>query len=146
MARTQQRPRLLSLVFFALGAWMLGSTLFVAPPTSRAPGGLRGSRAAMHAAAKEEEIDLYSNKPPKDWNGIANTKQNPSSDKMRAVTGVFEYSTGARNEISLVTPELTTKDVQSYLSLNIMFLGGFMFLHIGGMVESQRFFPDALMW
>jgi len=61
-------------------------------------------------------------------------------------TGAFEYSTGARNEVSIITPPIDSEGIKGYLSLNIMFFGSMMIMTAGGLIEIQRFFPDALMW
>mmetsp|Transcript_25515 Transcript_25515/g.59372 ORF Transcript_25515/g.59372 Transcript_25515/m.59372 type:complete len:125 (+) Transcript_25515:89-463(+) len=68
------------------------------------------------------------------------------SDKMQAATGAFEYSTGARNEVSIITPQVDSEGIKGYLSLNIIFFGTMMIMTAGGMIELQRFFPDSTFW
>ena len=62
---------------------------------------------------------------------------------VKEVTGAFEYSTGARNEVSLITPAVDSEGIKSYLSLNVIFFGIIALTTAGGLIEIQRFFPDA---
>eukprot|EP00416_Gambierdiscus_australes_P030745 CAMPEP_0171091082 /NCGR_PEP_ID=MMETSP0766_2-20121228/32228_1 /TAXON_ID=439317 /ORGANISM="Gambierdiscus australes, Strain CAWD 149" /LENGTH=124 /DNA_ID=CAMNT_0011549143 /DNA_START=58 /DNA_END=433 /DNA_ORIENTATION=+ len=118
MARPRTLPVALLLAATAL-AWCSASNLFVGAG-SAAP----QWRTAMHA----EQI-------------IAATPG--KSDKMQAATGAFEYSTGARNEVSIITPQVDSEGIKGYLSLNIIFFGIMMIMTAGGMIELQRFFPDS---
>ena len=66
--------------------------------------------------------------------------------RIKEPTGAFEYSKGARNEVSIITPMVSTDGIAKYLSLSVNFIGIILFFTIGGLYESQRFFPDALIW
>jgi len=57
-----------------------------------------------------------------------------------------ELSTGARNEVSIITPPVSSEALKDYLSLNVIFLGGVILMTFGGLIEIQRFFPDATYW
>merc|ERR1712039_742805 len=67
-------------------------------------------------------------------------------DRLQEATGAFEFSTGGRNEVAIITPEISSEDVKGYLSLNIIFLGTLLVFTAGAGVEAFRFFPDALYW
>eukprot|EP00448_Togula_jolla_P004649 CAMPEP_0170594276 /NCGR_PEP_ID=MMETSP0224-20130122/13912_1 /TAXON_ID=285029 /ORGANISM="Togula jolla, Strain CCCM 725" /LENGTH=118 /DNA_ID=CAMNT_0010918319 /DNA_START=56 /DNA_END=412 /DNA_ORIENTATION=+ len=114
----------LSLVLLAVGAWAAlhaASTLFAvpasAPATAISAAGLRGGRVAMNA----EKVDALL--------------------PMRK-----EFSTGASNEVSIVTPTVSSEDIKAYFSLNIIFFGIMMIFTAGGLVELLRFFPDAMLF
>eukprot|EP00416_Gambierdiscus_australes_P029595 CAMPEP_0171094202 /NCGR_PEP_ID=MMETSP0766_2-20121228/40273_1 /TAXON_ID=439317 /ORGANISM="Gambierdiscus australes, Strain CAWD 149" /LENGTH=121 /DNA_ID=CAMNT_0011552779 /DNA_START=75 /DNA_END=440 /DNA_ORIENTATION=- len=121
MARPRSIPAVLLLAAGVL-AWRSATSLFVGSGVAVARG-----RTAMHA----EQI-------------IAATPG--KSDKMQAATGAFEYSTGARNEVSIITPQVDSEGIKGYLSLNIIFFGIMMIMTAGGMIELQRFFPDSTFW
>ena len=63
--------------------------------------------------------------------------------QIKEVTGAFEYSTGARNEVSIITPQVDSEGIKAYLSLNVVFFGIIALTTAGGLIEIQRFFPDA---
>jgi len=58
----------------------------------------------------------------------------------------FMKTTGAVNEVSIVTLDVATKDVLTLFSLAPWFLGGIFFFTAGALIETQRFFPDAMYW
>mmetsp|Transcript_4360 Transcript_4360/g.5591 ORF Transcript_4360/g.5591 Transcript_4360/m.5591 type:complete len:124 (+) Transcript_4360:76-447(+) len=99
------------------------SWLFVAPVAAPGVRGLRG-RTALRA--KE---DIMAATPA-------------TGDKLQEATGAFEFSTGARNEVSIITPEVDSEGIKGYLSLNVVFFGLMMVGTAGGLIEIQRFFPD----
>merc|ERR1712039_497511 len=67
--------------------------------------------------------------------------------RLKKGTGPFEYSTGARNEVSILTPNVSTAGIQGYLSLSpVFFVLMVLIFTFGGLIEFQRFFPDALYW
>eukprot|EP00416_Gambierdiscus_australes_P021891 CAMPEP_0171056930 /NCGR_PEP_ID=MMETSP0766_2-20121228/1436_1 /TAXON_ID=439317 /ORGANISM="Gambierdiscus australes, Strain CAWD 149" /LENGTH=121 /DNA_ID=CAMNT_0011511937 /DNA_START=31 /DNA_END=396 /DNA_ORIENTATION=- len=121
MARPRTLPAALLFAATVL-AWRATPTLFAGSGTAAVRG-----RTAMRA----EQI-------------IAATPG--KSDKMQAATGAFEYSTGARNEVSIITPQVDSEGIKGYLSLNIIFFGTMMIMTAGGMIELQRFFPDSTFW
>merc|ERR1740116_9170 len=89
---------------------------------------LRGR--TVRQAAKEEIVPTSSAK----------------AGKIKPRTGAFEFSTGARNEVSIITPEVDTEGIGSYLSVSVNFIGIILITTVGGLFETQRFFPDALIW
>eukprot|EP00413_Alexandrium_margalefii_P031922 CAMPEP_0204559946 /NCGR_PEP_ID=MMETSP0661-20131031/32324_1 /ASSEMBLY_ACC=CAM_ASM_000606 /TAXON_ID=109239 /ORGANISM="Alexandrium margalefi, Strain AMGDE01CS-322" /LENGTH=127 /DNA_ID=CAMNT_0051567225 /DNA_START=42 /DNA_END=425 /DNA_ORIENTATION=+ len=114
----------------ALLALRACTQLFAAPSMAARPvarGGLRG-RTALHA--KE---DIMAATPA-------------TADKLQEATGAFEFSTGARNEVSIITPEVDSESIKAWLSLNINFFLILVVMTAGGLIEIQRFFPDALFW
>mmetsp|Transcript_15037 Transcript_15037/g.31467 ORF Transcript_15037/g.31467 Transcript_15037/m.31467 type:complete len:124 (-) Transcript_15037:179-550(-) len=100
------------------------SWLFVAPVGAT---GVRGLRGRTTLRAKE---DIMAATPA-------------TGDKLQEATGAFEFSTGARNEVSIITPEVDSEGIKGYLSLNVVFFGIMMVTTAGGLIEIQRFFPDT---
>merc|ERR1712039_206699 len=83
----------------------MGAVSFVAPRSpSNAP--LRGSRVAMGAELMKKDVKT-------DLTAFRSSV----ATKLKKGTGPFEYSTGARNEVSLITPEVDTKSIQAYFSI-----------------------------
>merc|ERR1719326_2280029 len=126
MARSARSLSVACLVAAAL-VILHSTSAFIATSTGSA-NALRGR--TMRQAAKEEIVPTSSAK----------------AGKIKPRTGAFEYSTGARNEVSLITPEVDTEGIQSYLSVSVNFIGIILIGTIGGLFEALRFFPDALIW
>lgn len=55
-------------------------------------------------------------------------------------------SSGARNEVSIITPTASSEGVLTYLSIVPLFLGGIIMTTAGALIEVNRFFPDSLYW
>ena len=120
------RSPILSVVLLLAAAWMTWNatgTLFVSQGAQAA--GLRGGRTAMEA--KKEEI-------------LASLPQRNVVDAQIAAP----LSTGARNEVSIITPPISTEGVTGILSTMPYFAGCIIFFTFGMLIEYQRFFPDAL--
>lgn len=115
------RATILPLAALLVGAWVACNVAFVG---SQAPV-TRGARTAMYGQK------------------IALPVREGKAGMIKEVTGAFEYSTGARNEVSIITPQVDSEGIKGYLSLNIAFFGIMMITTAGGMIELQRFFPDA---
>mmetsp|Transcript_33482 Transcript_33482/g.99432 ORF Transcript_33482/g.99432 Transcript_33482/m.99432 type:complete len:121 (+) Transcript_33482:63-425(+) len=110
---------LLPLAVLLVGAWVLAPAFVGSQPVVRSTGvAMNGAKIALPIREGKEGL-------------------------VKEVTGAFEYSTGARNEVSLITPAVDSEGIKGYLSLNITFFGIMMIMTAGGMVELQRFFPDA---
>mmetsp|Transcript_46777 Transcript_46777/g.135331 ORF Transcript_46777/g.135331 Transcript_46777/m.135331 type:complete len:125 (+) Transcript_46777:89-463(+) len=116
---------LLLLLAAVLVAQRTAGWLFTAPAT--APVDARGLRGRTALRAKE---DIMAATPA-------------TGDKLQEATGAFEFSTGARNEVSIITPEVDSEGIKGYLSLNVVFFGLMMVGTAGGLIEIQRFFPDT---
>eukprot|EP00444_Apocalathium_aciculiferum_P010574 CAMPEP_0183385740 /NCGR_PEP_ID=MMETSP0370-20130417/1757_1 /TAXON_ID=268820 /ORGANISM="Peridinium aciculiferum, Strain PAER-2" /LENGTH=83 /DNA_ID=CAMNT_0025563855 /DNA_START=15 /DNA_END=262 /DNA_ORIENTATION=+ len=77
----------LTFAVLATGACLaLHAVTFVAP-RSGAETGLRGTRTALEAEKQDMVLSYRASK----------------SEKLKAATGFFEYSTGATNDLSIVT-------------------------------------------
>jgi len=132
MARSGSRSSGLALVLLALGACLaLNAISFVAPGSNEG----RASRTAMQAELMKKDVktDLA-------------VMRSSVAGKLKKGTGPFEYSTGARNEVSLITPEVSTESIQAYLSIVPVFITLLLVFTIGGLIEIQRFFPDSMYW
>merc|ERR1719343_1642717 len=135
MARS--RATGLALALILAGAWLaLHSAGFV--------GGAAESRRA--AADVEARTALRAELAKKDVKTDLTAFRSSAAGKLKKGTGPFEYSTGARNEVSLITPEMDTKSVQAYFSIVPVFIVGIIVFTIGGLIEFQRFFPDTTYW
>mmetsp|Transcript_46775 Transcript_46775/g.135324 ORF Transcript_46775/g.135324 Transcript_46775/m.135324 type:complete len:124 (+) Transcript_46775:91-462(+) len=115
---------LLFLAAAALAALRAGGQLFAAGPPAAT---VRATRGRTALRAKE---DIMAATPA-------------TGDKLQEATGAFEFSTGARNEVSIITPEVDSEGIKGYLSLNVVFFGLMMVGTAGGLIEIQRFFPDT---
>eukprot|EP00438_Fugacium_kawagutii_P006870 Skav205285 [mRNA] locus=scaffold1690:147077:147673:+ [translate_table: standard] len=58
----------------------------------------------------------------------------------------IQYSTGASNQVNYITPVVQSDDIKAWLSLNVNFFSIIGLATVGGLIEIQRFFPDALYW
>merc|ERR1719221_1621895 len=109
------------------------------------PSELRGSRTVMQA--ESAELAELASRGAKERSKGIEVFSRQKGERLQFQTGSFEYSTGARNKISLVTPEISSEDIQGYLSLNIIFFGVLLVFTAGAGVEAFRFFPDPdLLW
>ena len=120
------RSPLLSVALLFVGSWLARNateTFFVSHAAQRA--GLRGAKIALEA--KKEEI-------------LASLPQRNVVDAQIAAP----LSTGARNEVSIITPPISTEGVTGILSTMPYFAGCILFFTFGMLIEYQRFFPDAL--
>eukprot|EP00443_Scrippsiella_acuminata_P048763 CAMPEP_0115258680 /NCGR_PEP_ID=MMETSP0270-20121206/47424_1 /TAXON_ID=71861 /ORGANISM="Scrippsiella trochoidea, Strain CCMP3099" /LENGTH=134 /DNA_ID=CAMNT_0002674447 /DNA_START=85 /DNA_END=489 /DNA_ORIENTATION=+ len=134
MARSGARSTGLALVLLLAGAWVaLNAVSFVAPRSDSSDS--RSVRTAMQAELMKKDVKT-------DLTAFRSSV----ATKLKKGTGPFEYSTGARNEVSLITPEVDTKSIQSYLSIAPVFITVIIVFTAGGLIEFQRFFPDTMYW
>jgi hypothetical protein len=90
---------ILPLAALLLGAWVLAPAFVGGAPAARETGvAMRGAKITLPIREGKGEL-------------------------VKEVTGAFEYSTGARNEVSLITPAVDSEGIKSYLSLNVIFFG-----------------------
>merc|ERR1712124_96506 len=101
------------------------STFFVGP---QAAASARLSRTAVTAAAKSDADKIMAMLPDR---------------KYKSAMLPVEFTTGAVNMVSIVTPPISSEGIQGYFSLNIIFFFGIAMFTAGGLIEIQRFFPDA---
>eukprot|EP00443_Scrippsiella_acuminata_P047534 CAMPEP_0115177946 /NCGR_PEP_ID=MMETSP0270-20121206/5646_1 /TAXON_ID=71861 /ORGANISM="Scrippsiella trochoidea, Strain CCMP3099" /LENGTH=134 /DNA_ID=CAMNT_0002590891 /DNA_START=69 /DNA_END=473 /DNA_ORIENTATION=+ len=134
MARAGARSTGLALVILVVGAGLAlhAAMSFVAPSSG---GDARGARTALQAELMKKDVKT-------DLTAFRSSV----ATKLKKGTGPFEYSTGARNEVSLITPEVDTKSIQSYLSIAPVFITVIIVFTAGGLIEFQRFFPDTMYW
>eukprot|EP00438_Fugacium_kawagutii_P030408 Skav230851 [mRNA] locus=scaffold3471:268630:274266:+ [translate_table: standard] len=112
--------RLGSLLLVAACALMgshFASWLFTSPPTQRLRGGEEGC---------QQQPSVFKTN---DWD-------QPE----------IQYSTGASNQVNYITPVVQSDDIKAWLSLNVNFFSIIGLATVGGLIEIQRFFPDALYW
>eukprot|EP00411_Alexandrium_monilatum_P070263 CAMPEP_0175579574 /NCGR_PEP_ID=MMETSP0096-20121207/46663_1 /TAXON_ID=311494 /ORGANISM="Alexandrium monilatum, Strain CCMP3105" /LENGTH=103 /DNA_ID=CAMNT_0016883163 /DNA_START=54 /DNA_END=362 /DNA_ORIENTATION=+ len=102
MARTARPLALLVLCAAVLLAWRAASGAFAAA----AGQGSAGARALRGRTALRAKEDIMAATPA-------------TADKLQEATGAFEFSTGARNEVSIITPEVDSEGIKGYLSLNV---------------------------
>merc|ERR1712224_521229 len=112
--------------------WRLRSAWPCRPPP-RFVGGpavrdARLGRTAMAAAAKSDADKITAMLPDR---------------KYKSAMLPVEFTTGAVNQISIVTPPISSEGIQGYFSLNIILFFGIAMFTAGGLIEIQRFFPDA---
>mmetsp|Transcript_62504 Transcript_62504/g.162184 ORF Transcript_62504/g.162184 Transcript_62504/m.162184 type:complete len:134 (-) Transcript_62504:129-530(-) len=133
MARAGVRSTCLALLVLLAGARLaLYAVSFVAPSRG---GDDRSARTALRAELMKKDVKT-------DLTAFRSSV----ATKLKKGTGPFEYSTGARNEVSLITPEVDTKSIQSYLSIAPVFITVIIVFTAGGLIEFQRFFPDTMYW
>eukprot|EP00440_Ansanella_granifera_P039097 gb/GFBE01042415.1/.p1 GENE.gb/GFBE01042415.1/~~gb/GFBE01042415.1/.p1 ORF type:complete len:151 (+),score=42.00 gb/GFBE01042415.1/:1-453(+) len=150
MARTPKMSAVLVLAVICAMAYQAATMLFANP----SQGNLR-SRVAMQAAAekelelgviKKEDVGKMTQRTPRE---LGNNP--PKVEILPAGVGGIDrapltFSTGAMNEVSLLTPALETEDVKAWLSLNVNFFAILALTTAGAIIEVQRFFPDAMYW
>mmetsp|Transcript_60216 Transcript_60216/g.193872 ORF Transcript_60216/g.193872 Transcript_60216/m.193872 type:complete len:134 (-) Transcript_60216:155-556(-) len=129
------RPRMLSLAVLVVGAllaWKAAPSLFV----NTSLHSQRGLRAGTSLQAKKNEKTLL----------VPGKLIYDPEGRMTESTGSFEFSKGARNQVSLIAPDITTEHITDYLSVNVVFFFILIMFTMGGLIEAQRFWPDALWW
>mmetsp|Transcript_70122 Transcript_70122/g.176687 ORF Transcript_70122/g.176687 Transcript_70122/m.176687 type:complete len:135 (-) Transcript_70122:73-477(-) len=122
----------------ALAVLLLGAVLALRAAVSFVASGsaeARGARTALRAELMKKDVKT-------DLTAFRSSV----ATKLKKGTGPFEYSTGARNEVSLITPEVDTKSIQSYLSIAPVFITVILVFTAGGLIEFQRFYPDTMYW
>merc|ERR1719217_429922 len=124
-----RRPQLIVFAILALACWWTTSLFVGAGDAAR----LRGQKTAMLAAKKAGSITKLTKADveKRDRDGI----RSPSAD--------ITIKPGPSNEIAIVTPPVSSEGIQGYLSLNVIFFFGIAMSTAGGLIEIQRFFPDA---
>jgi hypothetical protein len=60
--------------------------------------------------------------------------------------GEYRLTTGGENEISYFLPRITRQQILAQFSIGPIFFAGIAVFTAGALIESQRFFPDAMYW
>eukprot|EP00438_Fugacium_kawagutii_P030407 Skav230850 [mRNA] locus=scaffold3471:263307:267838:+ [translate_table: standard] len=120
------------------------SWLFTSPPTQR----LRSRVVANAVDERDEGLVLIK---PEESGKVVKRDANNNPPRVVFKTNDWDqpeiqYSTGASNQVNYITPVVQSDDIKAWLSLNVNFFSIIGLATVGGLIEIQRFFPDALYW